>query len=388
MADDLIRYSEQGFTETGFYTEGTSYWAYGFGCYVTLAELVRAVTGGQVDWLQRPLAAGVSNFGRRMEIQHGVYPSFADCKRNVELPAWLLHWMNNRLDAGRTDRDTAVPIDNLSGNPFRSSQTALAVLFHQADVGAAFALEEGARLRDWWQDEQFLICRPRPEAEVRLASTFKGGDNGVNHNHNDLGTFTVLLGDCELLTDPGAEVYTERTFSAQRYEGALLNSFGHPVPRVADTLQPPEAGEYTVGVGGDVRSTIVETRFADDEDCVVLDLAGAYRVPSLQKLTRAFVHRRAGPGQVEIVDTVAFSQPEAFETALITYASWSQQADGAVRVFDGDACLEVTVSSSDGTLEFDHCVIEESSTPTRLCWRFSNPVAHASVRMQITPITN
>lgn len=387
-AGDLIRYSEKGFTESGFYTEGTSYWAYGYGCYVTLAELVRAATGGKVDWLTRPLAQGVADFGRRMEVQDGVYPTFADCRRNVDLPDWLLHWMNNRRDPARTKRDTVTPIDNLSGNPFRSAQTALLVLFHQVDVRAAYAVEQGSRLRDWWEDEQFLICRPRPEADVRLASTFKGGDNGVNHNHNDLGTFTVLLGERELLTDPGAEVYTERTFSAQRYEGALLNSFGHPVPVVAETLQPPEVGEYTVGVGGDIRCALVETRFSDDEDCVVLDLTGAYRVASLQQLTRAFTHCRQGEGHVEVVDTVQFSQPEAFETALITYAWWALQDDGAVHVSDGDACLEVTVSSDDGDLSFDHSVIEESSTPTRLCWRFDKPVAQASVRMQIKPVTD
>lgn len=391
-ADDLIRYSDQGFTESGFYTEGVGYWAYGFGCYVVLAEIVRAATDGAIDWLLKPLAQRLSRFGQRMEIQDGVYPSFADCQRDIELPAWLVHWMNNRIDPSRAERAAATPIDNLTGRPFRSALTALLVLFHQVDVERAFAhqrgstREQGAGLREWWEDVQFLICRPRPDAAVRLASTFKGGDNSVNHNHNDLGTFTVLLGGRELLTDPGAEVYTARTFSPRRYEGDLLNSFGHPVPVVAGQLQPPGRDEHTAGIGADICSRIVETSFTDDEDRVVLDLRSAYRVPTLQRLTRSFTHCRTGNGAVEVIDDVEFSTPQDFETALITYAEWTRRPDGSIRLTDGDAALDVLVSSGDGELVFDHCVIEESSTPTRLSWHFSEPTARARVHIQVRPV--
>lgn len=43
LADDLIKYSNSGFEESGFYTEGMSYWVYGFGNYVAISELVRGV---------------------------------------------------------------------------------------------------------------------------------------------------------------------------------------------------------------------------------------------------------------------------------------------------------------------------------------------------------
>ncbi|MDA0337977.1 MAG: hypothetical protein O2782_22640, partial [bacterium] len=80
VAEKLIIHSEEGFTESGFYTEGVGYWAYGFGCYVVLAELIRAVTGGAVDWLRKPRVERLTHFGQRLEIQPGVYPSFADCR--------------------------------------------------------------------------------------------------------------------------------------------------------------------------------------------------------------------------------------------------------------------------------------------------------------------
>lgn len=384
VAEDLIRYSEEGFTDSGFYTEGVAYWAYGFGCYVTLAEIIRAVTGGATDWLQRPLVNRVSHFGRRMEIQSRTFPSFADCGRDLVLPAWLVHWMNNRIDDTRAQRSTATPVDNLTGHPFRSPLTALLILFHQVDVHHSYALEQGSGLREWWEDEQFLICRPRPGAALRLASTFKGGHNGVNHNHNDLGAFTVLIDDRELLVDPGAEIYTARTFSRHRYEGDLLNSFGHPVPVVAGQLQPPGADEYTKGIGTDVRARVVATCFSELEDRVTLDLREAYRVDSLRKLKRTFRHARAGNGCVEIRDEVEFSRSETFETALVTYSGWTLRPDGSVRIEDGDASLHVFVTSDHGELYFDHCVIDGSSTPTRLSWRLNGAI-RAVITIRVTP---
>ncbi|MBT3344124.1 MAG: hypothetical protein HN712_01175 [Gemmatimonadetes bacterium] len=384
-ADALITYSDEGFTESGFYTEGVGYWAYGFGCYVTLSEIVRAATDGAIDWFSKPLVERMARFGQRMEIQQGVFPSFADCQRQLVLPAWLVHWQNNRIDPARDHRSTTVPIDNLTGRPFRSTLTALLVLFHQVDVDAAYEVAHEGGLRDWWEDVQFLICRPRPDADVRLASTLKGGDNSVNHNHNDLGSFTVLIGDQELLTDPGAEVYTERTFSPRRYEGDLLNSFGHPVPVVDGQLQPPEKDLYTRGVGEDVFSRVLETSFTDEEDRVILDLREAYRVPALDRLTRTFSHRRTGSGTVEVVDDVRFTAPSDFETALITYAPWSLQPDGSLRIGDDGGALIVTVSSDAGELVFHHCVIEESSTPVRLSWHLPAPVTSARILIRATP---
>ena len=88
----------------------------------------------------------------------------------------------------------------------------------------------------------------RPGAPIKTPSfvlALKGGHNGELHNHNDVGSYTLALAPTSgknaemkfVSRDPGGEVYTARTFSSRRYEGQLLNSFGHPVPRVAGTLQ-------------------------------------------------------------------------------------------------------------------------------------------------------
>jgi len=385
VTEKLIRHSEDGFEPSGFYTEGVSYWGYGYSHYIVAAELVRAATGGAIDWLKKPRVEGISHFGHRMEIQSGVYPSFADCKRDVVLPDWLMHWHNNRRDPARSQRATAVPCRPFDPIHYQFADVIHLVLFHQEDINQAYAVERPRAVREWFEDVQYLICRPEPATPCRLAATFKGGDNAVNHNHNDLGTFTVISGREELLVDPGAEVYTQRTFGVHRYESDLLNSFGHPVPVVGGQLQFPDKSYHRTGYGRDAYTKLVDTTFTAGQDRVILEMDRAYRVPHLMNLIRAFTYDRTGRGRVEVADKVKFSRPDTFETALITFGQWERRPDGTLVVSQNGEAVTVSVTSDQGPLTFAHVIIQESSTPTRLSWRLPEPVEEAVVRITIAP---
>lgn len=384
VVDDLIQYSNDGFEESGFYTEGMSYWAYGFGNYVAISELVRSATGGQINWLKEPLQRKMALYGVRMELQQGLFPTFADSLLEYEPVSWLTNWLNNCTDDDperiRSVEEEINSFDNLDK---QSTTTILLNMFHTQDGQKVYKLKYDFPCREWFDDVQFLICRPKKEARVKMAATFKGGHNGVNHNHNDLGTFTVAVGGKYLICDPGLEIYTNRTFSKNRYQSNLLNSFGHPVPVVAGKLQVPGKDEHRAGYGGHAYATVLEESFSDSCDRLVMDLTTAYRVDSLTSLHRTFVYERSNEGQVEVMDEVVFTQPESFETALITYADWSLNEDGSLSISDGESSVSVTVSSEDDVLEFSHCIIEESNTPTRLSWRLKNPVKRAQVKISI-----
>ena len=100
-----------------------------------------------------------------------------------------------------------------------------------------------------------LVCAARGAGRLPLALAAKGGHNGESHNHNDLGSYVVTVDGVIVMVDPGSEVYTQRTFSDRRDESDACNSFGHPVPVVAGSLQR---------VGRDAQTRTVATRFADD----------------------------------------------------------------------------------------------------------------------------
>jgi len=105
----------------------------------------------------------------------------------------------------------------------------------------------------------------------------------------------------------------------------------------------------------------------------------------LIKLERTFLYTRSGAGSVEIGDRVIFDRPEMFETALITYGEWRREGDGTVLISDGESAVRVTVVFDHGDLVFEHCVIRESATPTRLRWRLRKPVERAEIRISVLP---
>jgi hypothetical protein len=387
LVDDLIRYSNAGFEASGFYTEGMSYWVYGFGNYITLSELVRAATDGRINWLKEPLQNKVARYGLRMELQDGLFPTFADSQLTYEPVSWITHWLNNCQDDNpQRVRSTEEEINAFDQLDKQSLTSILLNMFHTVDGQKSYRTQYDVPEREWFEDVQFLICRPRKDAPVKLAATLQGGHNGVNHNHNDLGTFTVAVGNRYLICDPGLEVYTPRTFSQHRYQSDLLNSFGHPVPVVAGQLQAPAKDAHRAGFGSHAFATVLETAFTAERDRVVLDLTQAYEVASLRYLHRSFVYERTQDGRVEVTDKVAFTQPEIFETALITYANWTLMEDGSLCIFDGDLAIQVSVSSAEGTLDFTHAIIAESSTPTRLSWRLVQPLQQAVVKLVVRPL--
>ncbi|NIL99269.1 MAG: heparinase, partial [Planctomycetales bacterium] len=111
------------------------------------------------------------------------------------------------------------------------------------------------------------------------------------------------------LVDPGSETYTARTFSGRRYESDVLNSFGHPVPRVAGNLQLS---------GRQAAAEVLKTEFTEQTDTIVLDLRKAYAAGQLRKLQRTFIFSRQQRGRLTVVDEAQFDNPQDFGTALIT----------------------------------------------------------------------
>src|SRR5208282_1863594 len=142
-------------------------------------------------------------------------------------------------------------------------KAALAFLPEQLpQVHSANNLEE-LPWRTWFPDGGVLICRPGTGSKVSFAAAIKGGNNGVNHGHNDVGSFSVVAGSTMVICDPGAEVYTARTFSAHRYDSKVLNSFGHDVPVVAGQLQR---------TGSEARGVVVTKDFTQAADTLTLDV--------------------------------------------------------------------------------------------------------------------
>ncbi|NCO37573.1 MAG: heparinase [Armatimonadetes bacterium CG_4_10_14_3_um_filter_66_18] len=375
-AEEFSKNFLKGFPPDGYCSEGVGYWNYGFGNYLNLAEIIYQATEGKRDLMALPEVRAPATFGARIGILNGVCPAFADCSVNARPDAREMWYVSRKYRLGLRDWESQDP-----GSPGGALFEALRYSFPNsasktppADEAAA-----GPALRDWFEDAGLLICRPAQGSECRLGVALKGGHNAEHHNHNDVGSYVVLMGSTPILLDPGAETYSARTFSAKRYESKLLNSFGHPVPVVAGQLQRP---------GADAKGKVVRTDFTEAADTLVVDLRAPYAVRELEKLERTFVYSREGAGSLMVRDEVAFSSPQAFGTALLTLGQWKQAAPGSLTIYDFEEAARIEISATGAALEVSAEQIEEDAPvkPTRLGLNLTKPVTEASITVTITPL--
>ena len=367
----------KGFTPDGYCSEGLGYWGYGFGYYVLLAETIHQATGGKADLLARKQVRAPATYPERIEITGGIYPAFADCGVGAKPSPRLVHFLRRRLGLGADPKGDAEMIHATS----RLAPAMMYSLPNSATRAAAVPPRDAPPdARTYFRDAGVLICRPGAGGTCRLAAALKSGHNAEHHNHNDVGSYVVVVGRRAVLLDPGAEVYTSRTFSSRRYESKVLNSYGHPVPVVAGKLQ--RSGRAAAG-------KVLRADFTDEADTFALDLRAAYGLKNVRTLRRTFVYSRKGAGSLTVTDEVAFTQPGTFETALVTLGRWEKRDDGSLVVYDADEAVRVDVAATGGDVDLRAEQIKEDvrtrSLPTRIGIAFKQPVAKASIRLRITP---
>ncbi len=262
-ADYAAPFALAGFFDDGYCAEGAGYWNYGYGHHALMALAIREATGGATDLFRDPKNRLIAEYGYKIQMERGKAPEFSD---SCEPPAeWLLDALE-KVYPGMRAKFTPLPA------------------------------------RSFFECAQVLVSRGKG---FSLAVT--GGNNDMPHNHDDLGSYVVMLDGAALAGDPGREEYTGRTFSALRYESRIVNSYGHPVPVVDLRLQ---------GTGRQFFSRVAGVSFCAERDEIVYDLTAAYPECPLKSLVRRIVFDRAA-SRVEIEDSVVFDEPSHFEVPFI-----------------------------------------------------------------------
>lgn len=374
--NQYLPYFLDGFTDDGYCTEGLGYWNYGFGNFAQLVEFVRRATAGEQDWLDSEKAVAASLYPFRIELADQTYPTFADGTVGTRPNPVLLDYLAERIEAVNAVHPSRSGIGSyglievlsfgLAGNP-----PPITTRVQATDRG-----------RDGFTDAGLIILRPG-DTDARMSIALKTGHNAEHHNHNDVGSMVIAVDTTQLIPDPGGEVYTARTFSKDRYVSGMLNSYGHSVPRIGDTLQ---------STGKMFHGEILSTEFGPQYDRVVMDLAPAYEVDGLTELTREVIYSRSQGGSVRVTDSVELETPQTFESALMTYGQWEVLGPDHGILYQGDAALELSWASTPATVKVSTVVIEENtphgSQPLRIAFTTTEPVTRADITFEMKPTTS
>ncbi|WP_458112684.1 heparinase II/III-family protein [Arthrobacter sp. R1-13] len=276
----------------GAIDEGFSYWWNGAGRALEALALLEEATAGALA-ADLPVVRALVAFPHRMHIGQKWFLNVADGRALAEsnLPwnmvrKWALR-LGDEEAASHAEAMTATAPDGAFG----LGRTLHALL--ERDVAAPVKAPTAPPLTafTYLPSVQIMVARQTPGTTKGLLVTAKGGHNGENHNHKDVGSVTVAVDGVPLLVDAGQPTYTAQTFGPDRYQIRAMQSGWHSVP-VPFGLEQAAGAEF----GADVKQapTVEDPR-------LVLELARAYGLAGGSRWTRTVSLDRRG-SRVRIED--------------------------------------------------------------------------------------
>lgn len=361
-----------GFTPDGYCSEGLGYWGYGFGHFLKMGEIVLEATDGKLNiFASDPVIPEVCAFARNIMIEEKVAPAFADCNVNATPSVYTLAIIQRHFPQALLHSVNV--FDGVAEQPL----DLIGILGFSDD---AAAIAKAPQLPLWpgytfFKDAGILICRSMDPDRGRFGTAIKGGHNAEMHNHNDVGSYLVVLNGKSYLIDPGTEPYTKRTFSRERYVSNILNSYGHPVPVVVGKLQQ---------TGHKARGIISNESFTQQESRIDIDMTAAYDVPELLSLVRRFTFDRLN-WKVVVKDTVEFKTPQTFGGAMITYSKYFRRKDGDFVFYDAKGSLLAHVETEGVPFSVKTEMLERggATEPLRVGINLDKPVLKATMTFTI-----
>ncbi len=363
-----------GFSDDGYCSEGLGYWNYGWGNFLTLALAVREATGGKVDFCASEKARTVMRLGTGILLAGGHAAPIADGGGNLDggvLQLGHLIWPDLPMTPHAAKR---TPISD------GCSRFTLLDFGQWERMPPAPAADYP--IRTAFPIAQLFVLRPGA-GDMPFRMSVKAGHNGEFHNHNDVGTYAIFVGDRQIAGDPGGTEYTAKTFGRHRYEIKVINSYGHPVPVVNGALQSP---------GAKFAGKVLSTEFAEGRDTVTFDLLGAYdgAAAKAKSLVRAFVYDRAAHA-VTVADRVAFEGEGTFSVPVVTAGTLEPAGgEGAYRLLLSGkgrkvaAQVEIRVSGARWKMEHERIENPNRVSPNRYAIVLEGPVGAAEVTVKYT----
>lgn len=308
VAQKVINEYLNSFEQDGYFSGGIRYWGYGFSHYILLSEILLQITGGSINMYNHPTVPFAVSFPYQVEIsgvnpfKGGTFPLFGDNNNPPLMYKWVDQILKERV--GNLGNSTAFEFDPLNSESFIAPYLIISPYRMVSDnkISAYFSPRRALPY------SQLAIIR---DFDSPLILAVKGGDNDEEHNHNDVGSYSLFYKDPKgvllLAGDLGVEDYGEGHFEmGKRYTFEGMGSHGHPLPIINNTLQSS---------GSQARGTIVEEETDIDSGVITFDITACYQDPKIE-----LVKRRISlySGVLSVKDSFEAYSPVSFETVIPT----------------------------------------------------------------------
>ncbi len=286
----------------GAIDEGYAYWWNGAARALEALEFVEHATDGRLNAAELPLLSSVVRFPASMHVAGPWYVNVADAPARLPHPVpWrtLHHW-------GRAVGDDAAVAHaraqqtSVADESVGLGRTLLALsdqAWAAAGAGRTQGADDHAPESVWLPSVQLMVARGASTTGPVLAA--KGGHNAENHNHKDVGAFSLAWDGAPVLADAGQPTYTAQTFGPNRYAIRTMQSGWHNAPAPWGLEQR---------LGRDATATAEHTDNGATAEATY-SLADAYPLPSGSRWTRKVRLERADD-RVVVADAWSLPRPE------------------------------------------------------------------------------
>ncbi len=260
------------FSDEGICMEGTTYWCYGFSNFVWFADMLFNFSNGKIDLMNSEKVERIAAYMQKSFLKGNVTVSFSDGARYGKTSDALQYRLSKRFP-GSVHLLPREISEVWGGN---ASWLHLTHAFAYAPPVDAPRLLP-VRNYDFPKAGQVIVN------EEKYSLFAKAGHNNEPHNHNDVGSFILSTDQGQVFCDIGSGLYTRQYFRFtmhERYAILCNSSLGHSVP-VINGREQMMGCEYAGSI-------------AHEGNRIAIEMAGAYDIPALSRLSRTLEHSANG----------------------------------------------------------------------------------------------
>ena len=319
-------------------TEGPSYWGAAGASYFDCLELLSDITGGAINVYSHPLVKNMFEYIVKFNINGTRFINFADCGPSCHHDGAMIRRMGQRCESETlcSFGDTMAMISD-GGVGYGGHSHSYRCIRNLMTKTPTECVKKASK-RVWLPDLKVMTARADEDPEKGLFLAIKGGSNGEQHNHNDVGNFVVYYEGRPVIIDTGVGEYTKKTFSPQRYELWFMQSNYHNLPAFGGVAQNP---------GGRYASS--DEVYDPESGAVSMELKGAYP-PSAGIVSYRRSAVLENDGEIVITDSFELNEAKDVDFRIMTHVCPEIAEQGVIKLCEG------RVMTYDPALE---CEIEE-----------------------------
>lgn len=329
----VINHYMERYPADGACDEGSVYWNAGPGSLLIFLEHLRVLTDGAVDIYDAPAIKAMGEFAANAHLTGPWALNFADARPTYSLRPAIAYRFAERIGSAPLKAVTQhfmrgwAP-DGPVTPPLTRKVCGGDLIYMLRELFWMPGKERVGELTKpktvWYPHTQILVARENTVADRGFILAAKGGHNGENHNHNDVGHFVLYRDGQPFIVDMGVGSYTAKTFSERRYEIHTMRSISHNMPVIDGIEQAP---------GAEFGARDVVFTGSEAGRSLSMDLSHAYpRDIHVSELRRTLTHRG---NHVRVEDRYAIASSRRIVLNLYTPAAVEPCEAGAILRMEG-----------------------------------------------------